>query len=188
VPCYTKQCLLPDSFSGGLNCLLNSCDCLASRVGSGRSHSASRNSLLAIVVLFTCSLITCFLLLLLLHPLPFQPTMDRGRRGRGWPRRADDKHKRAPSPPLEDFGDLEYSEEASSEYDRSPAFASPVASSEDSDDSMGLSTRVRAYWRSIERAELGGSDDSEEVSSEEVCRSFVLKCYELRTRQYNVNG
>jgi hypothetical protein len=35
-----------------------------------------------------------------------------------------------------------------------------MASSEDSDDSMGLSTVVRAYWRSIERARLGGSDES----------------------------
>jgi hypothetical protein len=94
--------------------------------------------------------------------------MGRGRRGRGWPRRADGKRKHAPSPPSEDFGDSEYSKEASSEYDRSPTPASPVASSEDSDDSMGLSTTVRAYWRSIERAGLGGSDDLEEVSSEEV--------------------
>jgi hypothetical protein len=69
---------------------------------------------------------------------------------------------------LVDFGDSEYSEEASSEYDRLPAPASPVVSSEDSDDSMGLSTAARAYWRSIERTGLGGSDESEEVSSEEV--------------------
>jgi hypothetical protein len=94
--------------------------------------------------------------------------MIRGKRGKGWPRRADGKRKRPPSPPSEDFGDSEYSEEASSEYDRSPAPASPVASSEELDDSMGLSTAARAYWRSIERAGLGGSDDSEEVSSEEV--------------------
>jgi hypothetical protein len=94
--------------------------------------------------------------------------MGRGRRGKGWPCHADGKHKRAPSPPLENFGDLEYSEEASSEYDRSPAPVSPVASSEDLDDSMGLSTRAWAYWRSIERAGLGWSDDSKEVSLEEV--------------------
>jgi hypothetical protein len=143
VSCYAKRCLLPDSFSGGLNCLLNSCDCSASGVGSGRSPPASINSLLALAVLFTCSLITCFLLLL--HSFPFQSTMGRGRRGRSWTRRADDKRKCAPSPPSEDFGDLEYSKEASSEYDRSPAPASPVASSEDLDDSMGLSTVARAY-------------------------------------------
>jgi hypothetical protein len=84
------------------------------------------------------------------------------------PRHADAKRKRAPSPPSEDFGSSEYSEEASSEYDRSPAPASLVASSEDLDDAMGLSTATRAYWRSIERVGLGGSDDSEEVFSEEV--------------------
>jgi hypothetical protein len=78
--------------------------------------------------------------------------MGRGKRGKGWPRRADGKRKRPPSPPSEDFGD---SEEVSSEYDRSPAPASPVALSEDSDDSMGLSVAVRAYWRSIEHAGLG---------------------------------
>src|SRR5690242_12984361 len=92
--------------------------------------------------------------------------MGRGRRGRGWPRRADEKHKHAPSPPSKDFGDSEYSEEASSESDRSPAPASPSVSSEDSDDSMGLSTATRAYWRSIERAGLGGSNESG-ISSDE---------------------
>ena len=92
--------------------------------------------------------------------------MDRGRRGHGWPRRADGKHKHAPSPPSKDFGDSEYSKEASSELDCSLAPASPPASSEDSDDSMGLSTVARAYWRSIERAGLGGSDESG-ISSDE---------------------
>jgi len=43
-----------------------------------------------------------------------------------------------------------------------------MASSKDSDDSMGLSTATRAYWRSIEHDGLNGSDDSEETSSEEV--------------------
>jgi hypothetical protein len=94
--------------------------------------------------------------------------MGKGKRGKGLPRRADGKRKRPPSPPSEDIGDSEYSEEVSSEYDMSPAPASPVASPEDSDDSMGLSTVARAYWRSIERARLGGSDDSRETSSEEV--------------------
>jgi hypothetical protein len=76
---------------------------------------------------------------------------------------AEGKHKRPPSPPSEDFGDSKYSEEELSfEYDRSPALASPVASSDDSDNSMGLSAAERAYIRSIERAGLDGSDDSEE--------------------------
>jgi hypothetical protein len=50
-----------------------------------------------------------------------------------------------------------------------------VASSKDSDDSMGMSTAAQAYWHSIERAELGGSDDLEEVSSEEVDSSDSSK-------------
>jgi hypothetical protein len=161
VPRYAERCLLPDSFSGGLNCLLNSCDCSANGVGSGRSPPASINNLLAPVVLFTCSLITCFLLLLLLlHSLPFQPTMGRGRRGIGWPHRANSKSKCALSPPSKDFGDSEYSKEASFEYDQSPAPASPPVSFKDSNDSMGLSTAARAYWCSIERARLSGSDES----------------------------
>jgi hypothetical protein len=92
--------------------------------------------------------------------------MARRRRGRGWPCRGDNKCKCALSPPSEDFGDSEYFEEVSSESDRSPTLASPPSSSEDSDDSMGLSTATRAYWRSIERAGLGGSDESG-VSSDE---------------------
>jgi hypothetical protein len=98
---------------------------------------------------------------------PFPTNLGRGRRGSGWPRSADGKLKRAPSPPSEDFGDSEYSKEASSESNRLPTPASPLVSSEDSDDSMGLSTVARAYWRSIERTGLGGSDESG-VSSDEV--------------------
>jgi hypothetical protein len=44
----------------------------------------------------------------------------------------------------------------------------PVASSYDSDDSMGMSTAERSYIWSIKSMGLGGSDDSEEASSEEV--------------------
>jgi hypothetical protein len=77
--------------------------------------------------------------------LPFCTIMGKGKRGKGWPRRADGKCKRPPSPPPEDFGESEYSKEVSSEYDRSPALASPMASSEDSNDSVGLSTATLAY-------------------------------------------
>eukprot|EP00267_Zea_mays_P053227 XP_020406340.1 secreted acidic protein 1A-like [Zea mays] len=101
--------------------------------------------------------------------------MGRGKRGKGWPRYADEKRKRPPSPPSEDFGDSEYSEEVSSEYDRSPAPASPVALSEDSNDSMGLSVAAQAYWRSIARTGLGGSNDLEEAFSEEVEDSSNFK-------------
>jgi hypothetical protein len=65
--------------------------------------------------------------------------MGRGKRGKGWPRRADGKRKRPLSPPSEDVRDSEYSEQVSFEFDRSPALASPVGSFEHSDDSMGLS-------------------------------------------------
>jgi hypothetical protein len=71
--------------------------------------------------------------------------MGRGKRGKGWPRRANGKRKRPPSLPSENFGDSEYLKEVSSEYDRSPAPAPLVASSEDLDDSMELSTAARVY-------------------------------------------
>jgi hypothetical protein len=139
VPCYVKRRLLPDSFSGGLNCLLNTCDCSTSVVGSGRSPPASINRLLAPLfssLIFRSSVAFFYLSLLL------QPTMGRGRRGRGLPHRVGDKRKRAPSPPLEDFGDSEYSEEVSSGSEGSLAPTSPLASSDDSDDSQGLSAVV----------------------------------------------
>eukprot|EP00267_Zea_mays_P038088 XP_008676248.1 late secretory pathway protein AVL9-like [Zea mays] len=93
--------------------------------------------------------------------------MGRGRRGRGLSRHAGDKRKRTSIPPSEDFGDLEYSEEVSSGSERSPTPASPPVSSDDSDDSRGLSIAVRAYWRAIERAGLGGSEESGVSSDEE---------------------
>jgi hypothetical protein len=125
--------------------IIKYCNCSASVVGCGRSPLASINSLLAPLFssLILRSSIAFFFLSLLL-----QQTMARGRRGRGWPCRGDNKCK------------------VSSESNRSPALASPPSSSEDSDDSMGLSTAARAYWRSIERAGLGGSDESG-VSSDE---------------------
>jgi hypothetical protein len=86
--------------------------------------------------------------------------MGRGRRGRRLSRRAADKRKRAPTPPSEDCGDSKYLEKVSSGSERSPAPASPPALSDDSDDSKGLSIAVRAYWHAIERAGLGGSDES----------------------------
>jgi hypothetical protein len=88
-----------------------------------------------------------------------------GKKGKKGRCPADGKRKHPSSPPSKDFGD---SEEVSSEYDRSPVPASPVASSDDSDDSMGLSIAEREYARSIERTGLGGSDDSKEASLEEV--------------------
>ena len=53
------------------------------------------------------------------------------------------KRKREPTPPSEDFGDSEYSEEEfSSEPEGSLASVSPRASSDDSDDSQGIAAEV----------------------------------------------
>jgi hypothetical protein len=55
----------------------------------------------------------------------------------------NNKRKREPTPPSEDFGDSEYSEEEfSSESEGSPAPVSPPASSDDSDDTQGLAAEV----------------------------------------------
>jgi hypothetical protein len=83
------------------------------------------------------------------------------------PRRAGDKRKRAPSPPSEDFGDSEYSEEVSFGSEGSLAPASPPASSDDSDDSQGLSAAVWTYMHAVERAGLEGSNELEVSSDEE---------------------
>jgi hypothetical protein len=62
--------------------------------------------------------------------------MGKDKKGRGSPCRSGDKQKREPSPPSEDFGDSEYSEEEFySESEGPPVYASPSASSDDSDDS-----------------------------------------------------
>jgi hypothetical protein len=62
--------------------------------------------------------------------------MGKDKKGRGSPRHSGDKQKREPSPPSEDFGDSEYSEEEFySESEGPPVYASPSASSDDSDDS-----------------------------------------------------
>src|SRR5690242_4206201 len=80
----------------------------------------------------------------------------------------NNKRKREPTPPSEEFGDSEYSEEEfSSESEGSPAPVSPPASSDDSDDSQGIAAEVWTYIRAVERAGLEGSDESECSSDEE---------------------
>jgi hypothetical protein len=94
--------------------------------------------------------------------------MAKGKRGRGSPHHAGDKPKRDPSPPSEDFGNFEYSEEeVSSESEGSLALASPPTLSDDSDDSQGLAAEVWTYIRSIEHAGLEGSEELEVSSDEE---------------------
>jgi hypothetical protein len=94
--------------------------------------------------------------------------MGKDKKGRGSSRRTGDKREHEPSPPSEDFGDSEYSEEEfSSEYEGLSVYASPPASSDDSDNSQGIAAEVWTYIRSIERAGLEGSDESEVSSDEE---------------------
>jgi hypothetical protein len=65
------------------------------------------------------------------------------------------------TPPSEDFGDSEYSEEEfSTKSEDSPAAASPPASSDDSDNSQGIAAEVWTNIRSVEHARLAGSDES----------------------------
>jgi hypothetical protein len=93
--------------------------------------------------------------------------MGRGKRGRGLPRHAGNKRKCDPCPPSEDFSDSEYSEEVSSGSEGSLSLAFPPVSSNDSDDSQGIVAEVWTYIRSVERAGLKGSDESEVSSDEE---------------------
>ena len=80
----------------------------------------------------------------------------------------NNKRKCEPTPPSEDFGDSEYSEEEfSSESEGSPAPIPLRESSDDSDDSQGLAAEVWTYIRAVERSGLEGSDESEYSSDEE---------------------
>jgi hypothetical protein len=80
----------------------------------------------------------------------------------------NNKRKCEPTPPSEDFGDSEYSEEEfSSEFEGSPAPIPLRESSDDSDDSQGLAAEVWTYIRVVERSGLEGSDESEYSSDEE---------------------
>jgi hypothetical protein len=96
--------------------------------------------------------------------------MDRGKGGKGKHGKKDQggKRKHPLTPPSEDFGDSEFSEEKfSSEGEESPPSVPLSSLFEGLDDSMGLSTVERAYIRSIKWAGLEGSDDSEEDDSSE---------------------
>jgi hypothetical protein len=82
--------------------------------------------------------------------------------------RKNNKRKREPTPPSEDFGASEYSEEEfSSESEGSPAPIPLRESSDDSDDSQGLAAEVWTYIRAVERSGLEGSDESEYSLDEE---------------------
>jgi hypothetical protein len=143
----------PDVSSDGLKCILNFCDCSVIVVGGERLPSSSIHSAFA-------SPVFSHLLLLVYSPLlPPTAIMGKSKKGSGSSPRSGDKRKCEPTPPSEDFGDLEYSEEEfSSESEGSPAPVSPPASSNDSDDSQGIAAEVWTYIRAVERSGLEGSD------------------------------
>jgi hypothetical protein len=128
-------------------------DCSVDAVGGERLLSPSINNVVASpafshLLLFS---VACF------SSLPFASTMGK-----------NNKHKREPTPPSEDFGDSEYSEEEfSSESEGSLAPIPMRESSDDSDDSQGLAAEVWTYIRAVERSGLEGSDESEYSSDEE---------------------
>jgi hypothetical protein len=129
------------------------CDCSVTAVGGERLPSPSINNVVVSpafshLLLFS---VACF------SPLPFASTMGK-----------NNKRKREPTPPSEDFGDSEYlEEEFSSESEGSPAPIPLRESSDDSDDSQGLAAEVWTYIRAVERSGLEGSDESEYSSDEE---------------------
>jgi hypothetical protein len=129
------------------------CDCSVTVVGGERLPSSSINSVVVSpafshLLLFSAA---CF------SSHPFASTMGK-----------NNKRKREPTPPSEDFGDSEYSEEEfSSESEGSPAPIPLRESSDDSDDSQGLAAEVWTYIRAVERSGLEGSDELEYSSDEE---------------------
>jgi hypothetical protein len=69
--------------------------------------------------------------------------MGKNKKDGGSSHHSGDKRKCEPIPPSEDFGDSEYSEEEfSSESEGSLVYASPLVSSDDSDDSQGIAGEV----------------------------------------------
>jgi hypothetical protein len=163
VSCYVKRLQPPDVSSDGLNCILNFCDCLVTVVGGERLPSYSINSALA-----SPAFSRFFLLLAVSSPLlPSTSAMGKSKKGGSSSHHSGDKRKREPTPPSEDFGDSEYSKEEFSESEGSLAPASPPVSSDDSDDSQGITAEVWTYIRAVERARLEGSDESEYSSDEE---------------------
>jgi hypothetical protein len=129
------------------------CDCSVTAVGGERLPSPSINN---VVVSPAFSHLLLFSVACL-SSLPFASTMGK-----------NNKRKREPTPPSEDFGDSEYSEEEfSSESEGSPAPIPLRESSDDSDDSQGLAAEVWTYIRAVERSGLEGSDESEYSSDEE---------------------
>jgi hypothetical protein len=105
VSCYMERRQPHDLFPDGLNCLLNICDCSVTVVGGERLPSSSINSVLA-------SLSSSHIFLpLVAYSLLLYCTMGKSKKGGSSSHHSGDKRKREPTPPSEDFGDSEYSEE-----------------------------------------------------------------------------
>jgi hypothetical protein len=131
------------------------CDCSVTSVGSERLPFPSINNTFASLVF--SHLFAALYCLLLPSFSPKASTMGK-----------NNKRKREPTPPSEEFGDSEYSEEEfSSKSEGSPAPIPLRESSDDSDDSQGLAAEVWTYIRAVERSGLEGSDESEFSSDEE---------------------
>jgi hypothetical protein len=129
------------------------CDCSVTAVGGERLPSPSINNAVVSLAFPHLSLFS----VASLSSLPFGSTMGK-----------NNKRKREPTPPSEEFGDSEYSEEEfSSESEGSPAPIPLRESSNNSDDSQGLAAEVWTYIRAVERSGLEGSDESEYSSDEE---------------------
>jgi hypothetical protein len=129
------------------------CDCSVTAVGGERLPSPSINNVVVSLAFSHLSLFS----VASLSSLPCASTMGK-----------NNKRKREPTPPSEEFGDSEYSEEEfSSESEGSPAPVPLRESSDDSDDSQGLAAEVWTYIRAVERYRLKGSDESEYSSDEE---------------------
>jgi hypothetical protein len=127
-------------------------DCSVTVVGGEWLPSSSINNAFASPAFTSLAILCC-----LLSSPPFISTMGK-----------NNKRKREPTPPSEDFSDSEYSEEEfSSESEGSPTPIPLRESSDDSDDSQGLAAEVWTYIRAVERSGLEGSDESEYSSDEE---------------------
>jgi hypothetical protein len=129
------------------------CDYSVTAVGGERLPSPSINNAVVSLAFSHLSLFS----VASLSSLPCTSTMGK-----------NNKRKCEPTPPSEEFGDSEYSEEEfSSESEGSPAPIPLRESSDDSDDSQGLAAEVWTYIRAVERSGLEGSDESEYSSDEE---------------------
>jgi hypothetical protein len=164
VSCCVKRRLPPDLFPDDLNGLLNICNYSVTMVGDERLPPAPINRLPASLVSSHISWpFVAYSPLFSSFPINYGQEQEGGSSSH----HSGDKRKREPSPPSEDFGDSEYSEELSSESEGSPVYASPPVSSDDSDDSQGIAAELWTYIRAIERSGLEGSDESEISSDEE---------------------